>query len=142
MLSLSFSSAEDTLLYSAEAHDPATNEAVGKDVDQYERFRYTPTLGEGFSGKKRPSLYLLRWPVSASTDSRVTNESITLTPLIISSRQTVVIIAQAVIADNNRVFTTGYEYMPSGRLLGLKGCYSRPAAIWEFSLPDEATDTA
>ncbi|KAF7969092.1 hypothetical protein HWV62_28344 [Athelia sp. TMB] len=136
--SLSFSPSEDTLLYSAEANDSATNEAAGKDIDQYERFRYTPTLGEGFSGKKRPTLYVLRWPSSGST--RVAKESITLTPLTISSKQNTVLIAQAVLADQNRVFATGYEYMQSGRLLGIKGCYNRPAAVWELHLPGAATD--
>ena len=136
--SLSFSPSENTLLYSAEANDPATNEAAGKDVDQYERFQYTPTLGEGFSGKKRPTLYVLRWPSSDS--NRIEKESITLTPLTISSKQNTMLIAQAVLADENRVFATGYEYIQSGRLLGIRGCFNRPAAVWELHLPGAATD--
>lgn len=133
LLSLSFSPTEDTLLYSAEAHDPATNEAAGKDVDQYERFQYTPTFGEGFSGKKRPTLYVLRW---TSTASVVIHDSVTLTPLVVSSQQPKVIFAQAILATGNRIFATGYEYMNSGRLLGPIWCYNRPTAIWELRLPD------
>lgn len=32
--------------------------------------------------------------------------------------------------------------MPSGRLLGVKGCYNRPSAIWEFRLPKAGANTA
>lgn len=136
LLSLSFSPTEDTLLYSAEAHDPATNEAAGKDVDQYKRFQYTPTFGEGFSGKKRPTLYVLRWPSMGS----IMTQTVTLTPLVGPSQQTKVLFAQAVLAKDNRIFATGYEYMDSGRLLGPIWCYNRPTAVWELRLPDVSAD--
>lgn len=139
LLSLSFSPSEDTFLYSAEAHDPATN-PVGEDIDQYERFQYTPTFGEGFSGKKRPTLYVLRWPSTAA--GLVTHESVTLTSLATSSQQPKVLFAQAVLAADNRVFATGYEYMDSGRLLGPIWCCNRPAAVWELRLPDVNAETA
>lgn len=134
---LSFSPSEDALLYSAEAKDPTVND-TDKDIDQYARFRYAPVFGEGFSGKKRPTLYILRWNHSAT--SRLTSEeSVTLKILLFPSKQTI-FLGQAVFTSDIHIVATGYEYMESGRLLGLLWCSNRPAGVWEMQLPNSNSD--
>lgn len=125
--SLSFSPSENALLYSAEAHDPATN-GSDKDIDPYDRLRYTPQLGEGFAGKKRPTLYLFRWGTSKEDESTTTFTK--LTTLSVTPSSVHFILIQAVFASEDRIFATGYEYTDSGRLLGIKGCFNRPAGVW------------
>jgi hypothetical protein len=124
-------------LYGAEAHDPAVNDA-SKDVDPYERFRYMPQFGEGYAGKKRPTLYLFRW--EASTDSKLTNSCTKLIALSFTFPSVPVLLGQAVFASEDRIFVTGYEYTDSGRLLGVKGCFNRPAGLWMLCIPQTSNE--
>jgi hypothetical protein len=133
LLSLSFSPSENALLYTAEANDPTTSEA-NKDVSPYERYRYTPQFGEGFSGQKRPTLYLFRW--STSTEGELGTKLTKLIALSFPKSAGHVLIGQAVFASEDRVFATGFEYTESGRLLGIKGCLNRPTSVWMLHIPE------
>jgi hypothetical protein len=118
-------------LYSAEAHDPATSD-TNKDADPYERFRYTPQFGEGFS-KKRPTLYLFKWGTSTEGD-RSTNFT-KLTALCFPQSLGHVILGQAIFASEDRIIATGFEYTESGRLLGVKSCFNRITNVWMLGIP-------
>lgn len=128
----SFSPSENTFLYSAEAKEPREEEKTSLETDSYARFRYMPTFGEGFSGKKRPTLNVLRWDTANSESQKASS---TLLFLFIPPEHAI-LLGQAVLAADNRIFATGYEYMKSGRLLGLLGSFNRPQSIWEMRLPD------
>jgi hypothetical protein len=129
---LSFSPSENALLYSAEAHDPATSDA-NKDADPYERFRYTPQFGEGLS-KKRATLYLFQWGTSTEGDA-----STKLTSLCFPLSLGHVILGQAIFASKDRILATGFEYTESGRLLGIKGCFNRITGVWMLGIPQIST---
>ena len=138
--SLSFSPSEKALLYTAEAHDPAAGDG-DKDIDSYERFRYTPQFGEGFSSKKRPTLYLFRWGISTEGGPGISVAK--LTALSFPQSLGHVLLGQAVFTSEDYILATGFEYTESGRLLGIKGCFNRIACVWMLGLPQiNAADTS
>lgn len=122
--SLSFSPSETSFLYTAEAKAPSTQ------TDPYERFRFVPQFGEGLAGKKRPTIYIFRWDASSA------NSPTTLTELSIHVPVTV-LFGQATFSPDteDKIYSTGYELLTDGRLLGVKGCHNRPTGIWELTLP-------
>ncbi len=131
---MAFSPSETALLYTAEAN--ATSNT--KD-DPYAKYRYKPTLGEGFNGKKQPHLFLLRWNPPTQTD--LSN----LTPLLyeVDLEKNKILFGQGVFSSSQEediIYATGYEYTPNGRLLGIKGCFNRPFGIWELHLQTHSND--
>jgi acylaminoacyl-peptidase len=95
-----------------------------------DKFKFMPHLGEGLSGKKRPTMFVFRWD-SSSLHARASTTAIS--PIVSSP----VLFGQPVFSrlDKHKIFATGYEYTRDGRLLGLRWCYNRPAGIWEITLP-------
>ncbi|KII84157.1 hypothetical protein PLICRDRAFT_57993 [Plicaturopsis crispa FD-325 SS-3] len=129
--SLAFNDSETALLYSAEANAPRGD----SDNDPYARFRYTPQLGEGLQGKKRPTTYLMKW--DAASNSTPSDIAATTTPwYAASTSSTTTLLGQAVFAGDNRAFATEYLYTGDGRLLGAKWCYNRPARIVSLATGD------
>ncbi|KXN83272.1 Acylamino-acid-releasing enzyme [Leucoagaricus sp. SymC.cos] len=131
---LVFSPSETALLYTAEANAPEN----GSD-DPYAKFRYRPSFGEGFGGKKRPHFFLLRW--KSPTDSTST----VLKPRLyeIHSESDDILFGQGIFfptAEETTIYATGYEYTPNGRLLGIKGCFNRPSGIWELRFQTQSGD--
>ncbi|KAG1777970.1 hypothetical protein EV702DRAFT_968848 [Suillus placidus] len=120
--SLSFSPNETSLIYTAEA-------SVDTDDDPYNKFRYTPHFGDTSRAKKRPTIFLFRWNRSPAF-TRATKQDIALLALTPG-----VLFAQATFATEDTIFATGREYTKDGRLLGAKGCFNRPMAIWQLTLP-------
>ncbi|KAL0956583.1 hypothetical protein HGRIS_002721 [Hohenbuehelia grisea] len=128
---LDFSPSESAILYTAEAKPPS------KEASSLERFRFTPTFGEGLAGRQRPTIYLFRWrEASPSIDAQ---EQVSVTLQAVSMAQPPpfpVLLGQAIFTGEQQIVATGYEYTAAGRLLGIKGCYNRPVGIWELSLPE------
>lgn len=125
---MTFSPSETALLYTAEANAPKNTPD-----DPYAKFRYKPSLGEGFGGKKRPHFFLLRWRTPTDPDLS------TLKPTLyeIHPETDGTLFGQGIFFPNseeNIIYATGYEYTPNGRLLGVKGCFNRPFGIWELRL--------
>ena len=122
--SLGFSSSETSLIYAAEANAPSSN-----NDDPYYRFRFTPHFGEGFAGKKRPTIFIFRWATEKGQAHKLISLSVPSSPALFG---------QAIFSpDSHKIYATGYEYTSDGRQLGIKGCYNRPSGIWEIT-PNKA----
>ncbi|TFK73084.1 alpha/beta-hydrolase [Pluteus cervinus] len=153
LASSSFSPDETSFIYTAESKTPETSPS-----DPYAKFRFTPHFGEGLPGKRRPTLFLIDWPhpeESSATSATETKKPILYTLAPSFAGNIPVLFGQAVFSSsfektpngyNFRIYATGYEYQPDGRLLGIKGCYNRPTGIWELtsspssSTPNESHD--
>ncbi|KAF7344008.1 Peptidase-S9 domain-containing protein [Mycena venus] len=125
---LSFSPSEMALMYVAEANEP---------TEPSEKFKFTPHLGEGFVGKKRPTIFIFRWDPSAiPCQTSLTSVS----PILPEDYP--VLFGQPVFSllDTSTIYATGYEYTRDGRLLGIRWCSNRPSGIWEIKLPSTAVD--
>ncbi|KAJ7879153.1 hypothetical protein B0H13DRAFT_2346178 [Mycena leptocephala] len=120
---LSFSLSEFAFVYVAEASEP---------TETSEKFKFTPHLGEGFAGKKRPTIFIFRWDASIVPYH---TSLATVSPIV--PRDHPVLFGQPVFSplDKHTIFATGYEYTRDGRLLGIRWCYNRPSGIWEIKLP-------
>ncbi|KAF9474509.1 alpha/beta-hydrolase [Pholiota conissans] len=140
--SFCFAPSELAILYTAEGTAPES-----KDSDPYSKFRFIPDLGEGLSGKKRPTTFILRWddsdtssaantPPKAETKAKVRASLVQLNPI------DGVRFGQAVFSPNSDeiIYATGYELTPEGRQLGIKWCYNRPAGIWRLRIATPAQD--
>ncbi|KAA1474992.1 alpha/beta-hydrolase [Dentipellis sp. KUC8613] len=131
--SLDFSPSETSVVYTAEANVPETS-----DDDPYARFRFTPDFGESLTGRKRPILVVFRWDPVSTVDafgSLVKGVAKTLkAPEDISS----VLFGQAVFSSDDHIIATGYKYTDDGQLLGVKGCWNRPADLWDLRLDSSA----
>ncbi|EKM77251.1 hypothetical protein AGABI1DRAFT_122246 [Agaricus bisporus var. burnettii JB137-S8] len=130
---LAFSPSETALLYTAEGNSP-TNTTD----DPYAQFRYKPSFGEGFGGKRQPRLFLLRWrgPQNANMNNNTPPK-----PQLFEIKLAFdnVLFGQGVFfpnAEENVIYATGYEYTSNGRLLGIKGCFNRPFGIWELQFEE------
>jgi acylaminoacyl-peptidase len=102
-------------------------------ADPYKGFRYISQLGEGFSGKKRPTLYLFRW--GTSTEGEHSTNFTRLTALSLPQSHGHVLLGQALFISQDRILATGFEYTESGRLLGLKGCFNRTSSVCMLEIP-------
>lgn len=126
--SLAFSPAEDAFLYTAEAKSQSTSSAPN---EHYDRFRYTPSFGESYFPKKRPTIFIFKWSPESTSLSTISP------PLGI-------FFGQAIFApdptDIDIIYATGWELAADGRLLGIKGCTNRPSGVWEIS-PIDRDDT-
>lgn len=131
---LTFSPSETALLYTAEAND--TQNSAN---DPYAKFRYRPNFGEGFSGKKCPRFFLLRW--RAPTDPNLPTLKSTLYEM--HPKIDNVLFGQGIFfqdPEETTIYATGYESMPNGRMLGIKGCFNRPFGIWELRFQAQSKD--
>ncbi|KAJ8501525.1 hypothetical protein ONZ45_g12111 [Pleurotus djamor] len=118
--SLSLSQSEDAIIYTAEANPPSK-----KDATNFERFRFTPSFGEGLPTRARPRTFLSLWKRGI------------LRPINLSSPpSTQVHLGQAVFCGRSKLFAIGYDVTADARLLGVKGCFNRPSAIWQLDLPE------
>ncbi|KAF8064410.1 Alpha/Beta hydrolase protein [Lyophyllum atratum] len=125
--SLSFSPSETSLLYIAESNPPKPSEE-----DPYQKFRYTPSFGEGFGGKSRPTTFVFFWSNGPGEPSRK------LTSL---STPSTALFGQTIFGPKGDVlYATGYEYTPDHRLLGVKYCLNRPSGIWEITPSSMSAD--
>ncbi|KAI0290150.1 alpha/beta-hydrolase [Russula brevipes] len=127
---LAFSPSETSLVYTAEANAP---EDEGD--DPFAKFRYLPDYGEGYVGRKRPTLFVARWaPNSESLDPLSGGNSAQLSGYMRLRRD-----AQFVTDDT--LLATGYEYSEDGKRLGIRACFNRPTAIWELKLDLEQANS-
>ncbi|CAK5282043.1 unnamed protein product [Mycena citricolor] len=113
---LSFSPLDTALAYVAEGKEPTEPE---------EKFRLKPTLGETYSGKQRPTIFVFRWGTDDSTGGSAGVS--TGLPLLFGEPVFSPI-------DSSIIYATGYEYARDGRLLGPVYCNNRAAGIWEITL--------
>ncbi|KAL4260391.1 peptidase S9C family protein [Pleurotus pulmonarius] len=123
---LSFSPTESAVVYTAEANPPS------KDSSLLDRFRFTPTFGEGLPTRKRPTTFIYRWRDIADKDIALSPPSISH---ISVSHPTTVFFGQATFISETELLATGYEYTADGRLLGIKGCFNRLVGIWRIVIP-------
>ncbi|KAI0266234.1 alpha/beta-hydrolase [Gloeopeniophorella convolvens] len=139
--SLSFSPSETALVYTAEAKAP------DNDDDLFAKFRLVPDFGEGYIGKKRPTLFVVRWTSSAgATGAPSKDDAPSIRSVPFPEEVTpAIFLGQAQFATDDTLLTTGFEYSNDGKLLGIKGCLNRPTAIWElkldFSFPADTEST-
>jgi hypothetical protein len=133
---LAFSPSESSFVYTAEANAPE-NEGD----DPFAKFRFLPDYGEGYIGRKRPTIFIVRWaPNGHSVD---TPSGVNISPSVravsvpgstTSNAAANISFAQAQFVTDDTLFATGYEYSEDGRRLGIKACFNRPTAIWELKL--------
>ncbi|KAJ7508745.1 Alpha/Beta hydrolase protein [Mycena galericulata] len=120
---LSFSPSEFAFMYVAESKEP---------TEAREKFKFTPHLGEGLAGKRRPTIYVYCWdPSTIPCSAHLASVSPAL------HHDNPVLFGQAVFSplDKSTIYATGYEFTRDGRLLGVRWCYNRPSGIWEIKLP-------
>ncbi|KAJ7783963.1 Alpha/Beta hydrolase protein [Mycena maculata] len=126
---LSFSPSEFAFMYVAEAKEP---------TEASEKFKFTPHLGEGFGGRKRPTIFVFRWDWSVTP----CNTSLArVSPIVHQDHP--VLLGQAMFSplDKGTIYATGYELTRDGRLLGVRWCYNRPSGIWEIKIPSTNNET-
>lgn len=132
---LAFSPSETSLVYTAEANAP---ENEGDDL--FAKFRYLPDYGEGYVGRKRPTLFVARWAPNSESLDALSGGNSTSTPTVraicVSGGTSDVAISfgQAQFVTDDTLFATGYEYSEDGKRLGIRACFNRPTAIWELKL--------
>ncbi|KAK7684467.1 hypothetical protein QCA50_012414 [Cerrena zonata] len=131
-LALSFSPSEDALIYIAEINPGARDRKEGSPLAKYQ---FTPSLGEGYAGKKQPGIFLFTWN---PTDTTAKPTVKLLQPIDPPSQPT--LFTQAVFVTDRRIFAIGYEYTPDHRLLGIKFCTNRLAGLWEFIIPEVSAE--
>lgn len=126
-------------MYTAEAK-PETAEKP--EDDPYPKFRFVPHFGEQFYTKKRPTLFVFRWRSSnESGNDKIPAASVAALSLD-QPPNIPVLFGQATFITETRLYATGYEHTGDGKVLGVKGCFNRPASIWELILPSECPETA
>ena len=125
LASLSFAPSESAILYTAEGK-------TGETKDPFEKFRFNPDFGEGFSGKKRPGTFILHWDATKNSQGKPKHALEEL------KSEENVRFGQALFSPNSDriIYATGYEFTIDGRMLGLKWCCNRPSGIWQLRLPE------
>jgi len=129
---LAFSPSETSLVYIAEANTPENGD------DPFSKFRFLPDYGEGYVGRKRPTLFVARWAPNAAPVETLSGgnsppvvQGICVPSGICNSEVT---FGQAQFIADDIFFVTGYEYTEDGKRLGIKACFNRPTAVWELKL--------
>jgi Acylamino-acid-releasing enzyme, N-terminal domain len=124
------------LVYTAEANAPE-NEGD----DPFAKFRFLPDYGEGYIGRKRPTIFIVRWaPNGHSVDTpsggniSPSVRAVSVPSSTTSNAAANITFGQAQFVADDTLFVTGYEYSDDGRRLGIKACFNRPTAIWELKL--------
>jgi prolyl oligopeptidase family protein len=130
---LAFSPSESLLVYTAEANAPE-NEGD----DSFAKFRFMPDYGEGYIGRKRPTIFIVRWVPNGDSVDALSGGNVSPTvravsvPSSATSNATDISFGQAQFVADDTLFATGYEYSEDGRRLGIMACFNRPTAIWEL----------
>ncbi|KAJ6541002.1 Alpha/Beta hydrolase protein [Mycena vulgaris] len=111
---LSFSPSELAFMYVAEAKAP---------VEAAEKFKFTPHIGEGLVGKKRPTIFVFRWDASPVPSTSLA----TVSPVLDQDHP--ILFGQPVFSpvDSHTIYATGYEYT--------RGVIIAQSGIWEIKLP-------
>ena len=124
------------MVYIAEANPPE-NQAD----DSFAKFRFLPDYGEGYTGRKRPTIFIAQWvPNGNSGVDNPSGGNISPTvraisvPSCATSNAANISFGQAQFVTDDTLFATGYEYSEDGRRLGIRACFNRPTAIWELRL--------
>jgi hypothetical protein len=123
------------LVYTAEANAPE-NEGD----DSFAKFRFLPDYGEGYIGRKRPTIFIVRWAPNGDSVDTPSGGNVSPTvravsvPSSATSNAANISFGQAQFVTDDTLFVTGYEYSEDGRRLGIKACFNRPTAIWELKL--------
>ncbi|KAI0278386.1 alpha/beta-hydrolase [Russula aff. rugulosa BPL654] len=131
---LAFSPSESSLVYTAEANAPEEGD------DPYAKFRYLPDYGEGYIGRKRPTIFIARWVPNGDSADTPSGGNISPTVRAVSvpsgatSDAANISFGQTQFVTDDTLFATGYEYSEDGRRLGIRACFNRPTAIWELKL--------
>ncbi|TFK18936.1 acylaminoacyl-peptidase [Coprinopsis marcescibilis] len=121
--SLSFNPSETVIVYTAEAN------AVKDDPLWKFRQLQEPDFGEGLSGKRRPTAFIVNWPESDEKPSiRILN-----TPTGLHLGQFVFSRSASQANEGYVLYATGYETQLDGRILGVKGCFNRASGIWKVT---------
>ena len=108
--------------------------------DSFAKFRFHPDYGEGYVGRKRPTIFIVRWAPSAESVDAQSGGNVSpavraiSVPSSATSNAANISFGQAQFVADDTLFTTGYEYSEDGKRLGIKGCFNRPTAIWELKL--------
>jgi hypothetical protein len=130
---LAFSPSETSLVYIAEANAPEN-----QGDDPFSKFRFLPDFGEGYVGRKRPTLFVARWAPNAESVDALSGVSrnpvvqgISVPSGICNSEVT---FGQAQFIADDTLFVTSYDYTEDGKRLGIRACFNRPTAIWELKL--------
>ncbi|KAI5886787.1 alpha/beta-hydrolase [Schizophyllum commune H4-8] len=141
---LHFSPSETAVIYVAEAKPPQNADPA------YKKFEYTPPLGEGYPGRKRPTVFILRWAApQASVGEHWESPVLASLDLISASKGVPTRFGQVLFSpydkEERQLYATGYDLAPDGRLLGIVYCANRPSGIWHLTIPsverkDEAAE--
>jgi hypothetical protein len=121
------------LVYTAEANAPE-NESD----DSFAKFRFLPDYGEGYIGRKRPTIFIARWAPNDDSVDTPSGGNISPTvravsvPSSATSNAANISFGQAQFITDDTLFVTGYEFSEDGRRLGIRACFNRPTAIWEL----------
>lgn len=132
---LAFSPSESSLVYTAEANAPE-NEGD----DSFAKFRFLPDYGEGYIGKKRPTIFIVQWAPNAESVDALSGGNVSpivraiSLPSSATSNAASISFGQAQFVSDDILFATGHEYCEDGRRLGIKACFNRSTAIWELKL--------
>ncbi|KAI5829864.1 alpha/beta-hydrolase [Schizophyllum commune Tattone D] len=131
---LHFSPSETAVVYVAEAKPPQRTGPV------YDKFEYTPPLGEGYPGRKRLTVFIFRWAAPQASIGEHW-ESPVLVSLSVSgaSKRVPTRFGQVLFSpydkEERHLYATGYDLTPDGRLLGIVYCVNRPSGIWHLTIP-------
>lgn len=122
------------MVYTAEANAP-DNEGD----DAFAKFRFLPDYGEGYVGRKRPTLFVTQWASGAgSTDDTLSGATRSPTVRAISIPiAAATSFGQAQFVSDDTLVATGFEFNEDGKRLGIKACFNRSTAIWELKLDME-----
>jgi len=129
------------LVYTAEANAP---ENEGDDA--FAKFRFLPDYGEGYVGRKRPTLFVAQWvPGAESVDDTLsggncgvpTVRAIFVPSTATTSPNAAISFGQAQFVADDTLLATGFEFCEDGKRLGIRACFNRPTAIWELKLDME-----
>lgn len=128
--SLSFSPSEQALVYTAEANLPTEPQPD----DKYAKFRYVPDFGEGLTGRRRPTTFVLKWSDGSEDENEVEVEEWPIREGRSASDPTP-LLGQVSFVNEELAVATEYYYGGDGRFLGPKACYNRPAVLTQLKSP-------
>jgi acylaminoacyl-peptidase len=121
------------LLYTAE-EIPAEEDPN----DPFRKFRFEPTFGERFVGRKRPALFLAKWGESGSVHRVRISNSDEAQPVFPSYLGHSVFISK----DEDELLTTQYHMAKDGRKLGIAHCSNRPSSTIKLTLDDKGDNVS
>jgi len=134
---LAFSPSETSLVYTAEENAPENDRD-----DAFAKFRFLPDYGEGYIGRRRPTLFVARWSLCAESESvdDAPSGGPTVRAISVASAgatpppNAAIAFGQAQFVADDTLLATGFEFSEDGKRLGIRACFNRPTAIWELKL--------